>query len=136
MVFIYGQLLRVNFARNSAVDEDEEKKAENEGIDTFGILPCRPAEVTETIQKEINAMFPTYSLQIEVRQFVTGIGDAANMVEEYGELRGNVESAENEANGLKVKMEEGSADENEKNRYNQVIICKDAMMACLALLSF
>ena len=80
-------------------------------------------------------MFPTYSLQIEVRQFVTRIGDAANMVEEYGELRGNVESAENEANGLKVKMEEGSADENEKNRYNQVIICKEATMAYLALLS-
>ena len=120
----------MSFARNSAVDEDEEKKAENEGIDTFGILPCRPAEVTETIQKEINAMFPTYSLQIEVRQFVAGIGGvegAANMVAEYGELRGNVESAENEANGLKVKMEEGSADENEKNRYNQVRICKETV---------
>merc|ERR1712130_1070304 len=62
-------------------------------------------------------------LQIEVREFITKIGDDAgvgSMIEEYEELKINVETAENEANELKIKMDEGNADESEQNRYNQL----------------
>ena len=119
--------MRVSFPRSAAsADGDEEKKEDiqgNGGIDKFGILPCRPSEVTETIQNEINKMFPTFSLQIQIKQFITKIGDdagVANMIEEYAELKGNVQNAENEMNDLKMKMDEGTADESEQNRYNQV----------------
>merc|ERR1711879_407403 len=133
------KLLKVNFPRDSVSEPEpeEEKKADigSGRIDKFGILPCRTQEVMETIQNEINIMFPTYSLQIQIKEFVTKIGDeegVSGLIEEYATLKGNVETAENEANGIKMKMDEGSADENEQNRYNQVLSECNTMKARLS----
>eukprot|EP01083_Nonionella_stella_P089045 248446_1 len=79
-------LLRVEFGHET---DDEEKK---QSTDKFGIIPCRAQEITETIRKEINKMYPTYALQSEMAAFVSEKG-IQELIDEHGEVKKNMDES-------------------------------------------
>ena len=60
-LFCFDKLLKVEFPHKSATIDEEKKSMNDVDIITekFGISPCRPNEIIETIQKEIDKLLAT-----------------------------------------------------------------------------
>ena len=112
----------MEFPHSSSTDEDE-KKNDDGTVEKFGIIPCRPQEIMETIQKEINKLYPTYTLQKEVKELISKFGDEQGikqLIDEYEELNKNVRDTMNQSNEIKIQLTENENDENLQNKYNKL----------------
>ena len=114
-----AKLLKIEFP-HSANSEVEEKESDTVGTDKFGIVPCRTNEITETIQNEIDKMYPTYSLQTEIKKFIQRIGDPKQLVAEYDEIWNNVRTSTTESNEIKMKLMENADDNALNGKFDQL----------------
>lgn len=113
----------MEFPHSLSTDDDEKKNRNDDEIEKFGIIPCRAKEIMETIQKEINKLYPTYTLQKEVKQLITKFGDdkgIKELVSEYEELSKTVTNTINQSNEIKSQLTQNENDENLQNKYNKL----------------
>lgn len=117
------KLLKIEFPHNEGsegADDEKQSNAQQSGTDKFGICPCPINETMEIIQNEINKMFPTYSLQNEIKKFIQRIGAPKEMVNEYDEISKNVKDSMNECNEIKLKLMENENDNALNEKYDKL----------------
>ncbi len=140
-------LLKIQYSKNQNINDDEKKEFEMdnkiEQMYKFGIMPCRPKEIIEIIQNEINKMYPTYSLQNEIKGFINGInqGNGVNdIINEYNELNTNINQSVNEMNQINDVNDKYNRLQSEINTMNARVLdiqnnVRDIWNKCDALIN-